>query len=78
MPKKPADKPAATLHDLRYKFKQGEVLAWKVEHRATIRTTIAGTTQTAETESHSVKVWHIMKVGEPGNVQLGARSKASS
>lgn len=67
---KPTDKPAAMLHDLRYKFKPGEFIRWKVEHRATIRTTIGGTTQTAETESHSVKVWRVMKVGTPGNVQF--------
>lgn len=54
-------------YDLRYKFTEGETIRWKVEHRAKIRTTISGTTQTAETESHSVKVWKVEKVSESGN-----------
>jgi hypothetical protein len=51
---------------LRYKFKQGEVLRWEVEHRAQIRTTIQGTTQTAETASTSVKIWKVDKVDDQG------------
>ncbi len=41
--------------------------AWEVEHRAQIRTTVAGTTQTAETTSVSVKVWKINAVDPQGN-----------
>lgn len=67
------DPPAAegTKYDLKYKFRVGEVLRWEVDHRAKIRTTVSGTSQTAETESKSVKVWKIQKVGETtGNVEF--------
>ncbi len=67
------DAPAAKSADaggkkykLRYKFNEGEILRWEVEHRAQIRTTIQGTTQTAETLSTSVKIWKINKVDDQG------------
>jgi hypothetical protein len=40
----------------------GVTIRWKVEHRAEVRTTVNGTTQTAETLSNSVKVWQITSV----------------
>jgi len=49
-------------HLLRYKFEPGETIRWKVEHRAEVRTTVSGTTQTAETTSNSVKVWRVTSV----------------
>lgn len=67
------DPPAAASekYDLRYKFRDGETIRWKVEHRAKIRTTVSGTTQTAETESHSVKRWTIKQIGaKTGNVEF--------
>lgn len=77
-PPEPSAKPAAETADksdaetpktyqLRYQFKPGETLRWEVEHRAQIRTTVAGTTQTAETTSISVKVWKINTVDAQGN-----------
>ncbi|MBI1901858.1 MAG: hypothetical protein HYS13_12200 [Planctomycetia bacterium] len=48
-------------YTLRYKFAPGEVLRWQVQHRAKIRTTLNGTTQTSETSSDSVKVWKVGK-----------------
>ncbi len=45
---------------LRYQFEVGEEVGWDVEHRAKIRTTVNGTTQTAETASDSRKVWKVM------------------
>ena len=62
-----AEKKTEKKYDLKYKFRPGETVRWKVEHRAKIRTTISGTTQTAETESYSVKVWKVQKVSESGN-----------
>lgn len=56
----------AKKYTLRYKFKAGEVLRWEVEHRAQIRTTIQGTTQTAETVSTSIKIWKVDKVDDQG------------
>lgn len=47
---------------LKYKFRPGEVLRWQVTHRARVRTTVQGTTQTAETLSRSVKVWRVLDV----------------
>jgi hypothetical protein len=61
----------AQTYDLKYQFRAGETVRWKVEHRAKIRTTVSGTSQTAETESHSVKVWKVKQVGaNTGNVEF--------
>ncbi len=66
------DKPAAgtKTYELKYKFQPGETLRWEVEHRAKVRSTIQGTTQTADTLSLSVKVWKIDSVDEQGNAEL--------
>lgn len=62
-----ADKNApAGKHLLRYKFSPGEIIRWQVEHRAQVRTTVSGTTQTAETYSGSVKVWQVSQVSPQG------------
>ena len=42
---------------LRYKFQPGETLRWNVLHRNRVRTTVSGTTQTAETDP--VKIEYI-------------------
>jgi hypothetical protein len=55
---------------LRYKFKLGERLRWEVEHKAEVRTTVAGTTQTAETTTVSVKAWVITRISEGGNAKF--------
>lgn len=63
--------PAGTkTYELKYKFQPGETLRWEVEHRAKVRSTIQGTTQTADTLSLSVKVWKIDAVDEQGNATL--------
>jgi hypothetical protein len=75
----PADEPATaeTSADaaqseekylLRYKFTPGEVVRWNVEHKARVRTTVQGSTQTADTTSISVKRWQIEDVAEDGSV----------
>ena len=51
-----------TKYLLRYKFEPGEVMRWKVVHQALVRTTVSGTTQTAETRSESVKLWQVNEV----------------
>lgn len=53
-------------YTLRYKFAPGETVRWEVVHRAKIRTTVSGTTQTAETVSSSVKAWRVTEVAEDG------------
>lgn len=76
---KPADdKPAGQAepaaeegkHLLRYKFRRGETLRWEVEQRSQIRTSIQGTTQTAETVSTSVKVWKVDEVDAKGQAKF--------
>jgi hypothetical protein len=47
---------------LRYKFRAGETLRWNVVNRCQIRTSISGTTQTAETTTGSVKAWRVYEV----------------
>ena len=49
----------ARKYTLRYKFHPGQTLRWKVTHLATVRTTVSGTTQTAELVSISVKAWRV-------------------
>jgi hypothetical protein len=53
-------------YDLKYKFAAGETLRSEVVHRAKVQTTIQGSTQTAETESRSVKVWLVKHVDPKG------------
>jgi hypothetical protein len=65
-PKPPA--PDATKYTLCYKFKPGELIRMQVWHRANLETTIAGTTQTAETTSGSVKAWRVQGVDSQGNM----------
>src|SRR6478736_2055316 len=49
----PPDKSAK--YDLKYKFTAGEVVRTEVIHRATVQSTIDGSTQRAETQSKSIK-----------------------
>jgi len=62
-----AEETAKPRYLLRYKFTQGEKVRWQVEHLATVRNTVAGTTHTAETKSKSVKGWEILKFDDQGN-----------
>lgn len=57
---------AGDAYLLRYKFAPGETARWQVEHRAIIRTTVGGTSQTAETLSTSIKVWQVSRVDAAG------------
>ncbi len=50
---------AGQKYDLHYKFSPGDVIRTEVVHRATVQTTIQGTSQTAETLSKSIKRWVI-------------------
>ncbi len=54
--------------ELRYKFAPGELGRPQVVHRATVKTTIQGNTQTAETHSTSVKCWKIDDVADDGAI----------
>ena len=72
-PRAPDTSDAATAADtylLRYKFTAGEVVRWKVTHKARTDTEIRGSSQTAESNSESTKVWTVKKVGENGEFTL--------
>jgi len=56
----------AKRYTLRYKFQPGQTLRWSVKHQANVKTTISGTTQTAETLSESVKVWKVLAAERGG------------
>ena len=62
----PNDQPKEKTFLLRYKFHEGQMLRWKVEHLVTIETTIQGTTQKAETGSRSTKAWRVVSVDSDG------------
>jgi len=64
---KPAD---AAKHLLKYKFQTGETLRWKVLHRATVKSTIQGTSQTAQTRTESIKLWHIDEATPDGKIRF--------
>ena len=51
-----AETPDTEKYLLRYRFQPGETLRWQVSHLVDIRTSVSGTSQTAETLSESVKV----------------------
>ncbi|MCA9245511.1 MAG: hypothetical protein KDA42_00320 [Planctomycetales bacterium] len=53
---------------LAYQMQAGEDLRWQTMHRATIRTTIRGTTQTAQTSTDSFKRWHVTSVSPEGDI----------
>ena len=57
-----------TKYVLRYQFTPGQIIYWNVAHKAKIRTTAGGTTQTVETASDSVKVWRIVNVNAKGEI----------
>ncbi len=58
----------AAKYDLKYKLHAGEVLRHEVVHKATVQTTIKGTSQTAETRTASVKLWKVDDVKDDGSV----------
>ena len=51
---------------LRYKFQPGETIRWEVTHRARVRTSVSGTTQTVETVTASTKAWRVLEVQPDG------------
>jgi len=55
---------------LQHKYKEGEVLRWKVVHLASTETKIQGNTQNSQSRSASVKRWVVTKVEPNGNIHL--------
>jgi hypothetical protein len=61
---------SAEKYTLRYKLKQGDVLRYAVEHQASVRSTIDGTTQQATTRSDSLKAWRVLDVLPNGEIEF--------
>ncbi len=61
---------AGKKYELVYKFKAGDVVRTEIVHRAAVQTTIDGSTQKAETQSKSVKLWRVEDVTPAGNVKF--------
>ena len=55
---------------LRYKYKTGEVIRWKVVHLATTDTTIKKETETSKTRSVAVKAWKVIAADATGKATL--------
>ncbi|MCO6043509.1 hypothetical protein NG895_06280 [Aeoliella sp. ICT_H6.2] len=55
---------------LTYKLKAGETLRYTIDHRASVRSTIEGTTQKAITRSESVKAWKVQDVMPDGEMEF--------
>jgi hypothetical protein len=55
---------------LQYKFAAGDVLRYEVEHKATVRSTIKGTTQTVRTDSKSTRAWKVLDVLPGGEIEF--------
>ena len=55
-------------HRLRYNFRPGETIRYKVVHLVTVETTIKGTTQTAKSRAASTKAWQVDEVTEGGEI----------
>jgi hypothetical protein len=80
-PPKPGDaaRPAASTSDaqrveklylLKYRFNSGDVLRYDVSHKASIRSTIDDTTQSAQTRTESMKAWKVLDVLPEGDFEF--------
>lgn len=65
---KAKDKLVDDTYLLRYKFKSGDILRWKVLHTASTETTIQGNTQTSKSRSLSTKIWTVQDVNDEGEI----------
>ncbi|QDT69646.1 hypothetical protein MalM25_25850 [Planctomycetes bacterium MalM25] len=57
-------------HLLRYQFKPGETLRWQVDQRSSVRNTMQGTTQEAQTKTLSTKAWRVIDVLPSGEIEF--------
>lgn len=55
---------------LRYQLKPGETLKWEVDQRSSVRNTMEGTTQEAQTKTVSLKVWTVIDVMPDGEIEF--------
>lgn len=57
-------------HLLRYKFKTGDTLRWEVDQRSSVKNTMEGTTQSAQTKTVSLKAWKVIDVLPSGEIEF--------
>ena len=57
-------------YQLQYKLKAGDRLAYRVEHVATVDTTIQGNRQTSKSRSVSTKVWQVDQIDDNGKIHF--------
>ena len=57
-------------YQLRYMFRAGDNLVYRVEHVATVDTTIQGNRQTSKSRSVSTKLWQVQQVGTDGTIEF--------
>ena len=57
-------------YELRYRYRMGEVLRYRVLHQADMRSTIEGSTQEAESKSESIKAWKVTDVLPSGEIEF--------
>ncbi|MEQ8849796.1 hypothetical protein [Botrimarina sp.] len=60
----------APKHTLRYKFKPGEVLRWEVDQRSSVRNTMEGASEEAQTKTVSLKAWKVVDVMPDGEIEF--------
>jgi hypothetical protein len=63
-------KPEDNTYELRYKLERGDVLRYEVSHKASIRSTIDETTQSAQTRTDSVKALKVLDVLPEGDIEF--------
>ena len=55
---------------LRYQFRKGDILKWKVVHLATTETVIQDKPETSKTRSVAVRHWKVLDVDDEGNATI--------
>lgn len=71
-PKESAE-PSARSYLLRYNLQPGQELCWRVIHRASVRTVVTQTEQTAETVTQSLKTWKVLQRRPDGGMTFELR-----
>ena len=60
----------AKTYLLRYKLNAGETLRWEVDQRSSVRNTMEGTTQQAQTKTISLRAWRVTDVLPSGEMEF--------
>jgi hypothetical protein len=57
-------------HLLRYKLQAGEIVRYEVDQRSSVRNTMEGTTQEAQTKTVSIKAWKVVDLLPGGDIEF--------